>query len=142
MGRFLVASGVVAACMVWFKINDSKLPVGAQRLEFTCQPHRAAEIAEQYTTDEHRARVTRALVVDSAIFVPAYVVALSAGAGRKWTAAIAAAGLLDLVENGGIALEVHQKRYDLAPVVGTAAAIKWAIVLAAIGRSIVRYARR
>lgn len=142
MGRFLAASGIAAACFAWFKYNDSKLPVGAQRLEFTCEPHKAAEIAEEYKTPEQRARVTQALVVDSAVFIPAYVVALSSAAGSKWTPAIAAAGLLDLAENAGIAMEVHQKRYDIAPVVGTLAAIKWAIVLGAITKSIVRYARR
>lgn len=140
MNRFLIATTVITGCFAWFLHNDSKLPkgAGAQKLEFVRDPDKARETAAKYGIDD-RKRIRRALLVDSAIFVPAYVVALSEGAGRAWAPAIIAAGVLDLLENGGIALEVHKERYDLAPFVASAAAVKWLIVVAAIGTTIARY---
>src|SRR5213075_657901 len=42
------------------------------------------------------------------------------------------AGLLDYLENGGIALELWSGRFQVAPFTATAAYVKWTLILAVI----------
>lgn len=129
----IVLSGIVVfVTAVWFWWNDRKLPKKAQALEWIPSPRRAEEIATAYSASDRR-RVGLALIVDSLLFVPAYVMLLgSMQRGDTMVIALMIAGVLDWLENIGIWLEVKAARYGLAPFVAGCAYVKWAIVIASI----------
>lgn len=136
----IVLSGIVVfLCFVWFWANDRRLPKAAQALEWIPSPRKAEEVAKAYS-EADRKRVARALLVDSLVFVPAYVTFFSQfQKGDTMVIALIVAGVLDWIENAGIWMEVRHGRYRLAPLVAFCAYTKWAIVIASIIAPFWRY---
>ena len=112
----------------------------AQQLEWVPSPAVAECIVNEWRTHGFTGTVTRGIIIDTFAFIPSYVLLLMVSC--FWCAArladpqirraavvlgyaSAAAGVLDLVENAGMLIELHQKMFWLAPYTAGAAGLKW-----------------
>lgn len=136
----LATTGIAAAMIV---VNDTRLRElgfrSSAELEWLLDSGEAGKRVEAYQKKGVRGDVLRGLVLDTFLFIPAYVLLLAIGCFRVaagprlpllfgWAAV--AAGALDLVENSGILLEVTRHAYGAAPLTGIVCRVKWAIGIA------------
>lgn len=136
-----LATTVTAAAMIL--VNDTRLRElgfrSSAELEWMLDRDAVATRVQAYVAKGARGDVLRGLALDTFLFIPAYVLLLAIGCFRVapdarlpllfgWAAV--AAGVLDLIENSGILLEVTRHAYGMAPVTGVVCRIKWAIGIA------------
>jgi hypothetical protein len=133
----LAATGIAAAMIL---VNDTRLRDRGFRssaeLEWLFDREAVARRVGAYDDKGVTGDVLRGLALDTFFFIPAYVLLLAVGCFRVapdarlplffgWAAV--AAGVLDLIENSGILLEITRQVYSVAPLTGTVCRVKWLI---------------
>jgi hypothetical protein len=112
-------------------------------LEWVRTPSRAHAIVEAYDHADRVPTVTRGTLIDTFLFVPAYVTVLATacfwaarvltdpwttiGLALGWGAVVA--GGLDLIENAGILVEVRRGWVFAAPLTNAVCLAKWTLVV-------------
>lgn len=116
-------------------------------LEWIASPSAARQIVEDWDANGVRGIVARGVAIDFA-FIVAYVLCLLVALTRciavvpsiPWWAAVGKqfirwavlAGILDVIENVGILLELYPRAYALAPLIALVAIVKWMIVVVVV----------
>lgn len=146
---FAILLGVVALLGWAIFENDAALKdtctKGSAALEWVGSPAHAQQIVESWRKDGAIPIVRNGILIDFA-FIGAYVLCLivalkrcvltsiewwsDAGAKFVWWAVIG--GVLDVIENSGILLELYAGAYGLAPVIATVAIAKWVLLLTTV----------
>lgn len=138
---FSLAIAVAVVILFMLRIHDTRLREAGFRsngeLQRVFDPGAVKTRVEEYESKAVIGDVLRGLALDTFLFIPAYVLALAIGCFRVapvarlpmilgWAAVVA--GVLDLIENLGIVLEVTRKAYGIAPLTATASGLKWLLI--------------
>jgi hypothetical protein len=139
----LAERGIKAMGVVDGELTKHGQPRGA-KLEWVYRPTTAGEVIKGWKEASMLERVAEGLRLDTVSFIPFYpfsLFALALLAARawptdsvpyRWGIALAwgglAAGVLDLLENAGIWLELRRGLIALAPMTATVALLKWILI--------------
>ena len=121
-------------------LRDHSLPESSA-LEWPTRANEVQHIVGEYTKADAIGVVLRGVAIDTFLFIPSYAALLAvscfwaarslaipwAGVGLLLGWGGLLAGALDLLENGGIVLELVAKWSSVAPITGTLCRLKWTV---------------
>jgi hypothetical protein len=139
LAAFIISGGLLAWSDGGLKRDNYPR---SQRLQWVSSPSVAACVVQEWG-DHYKGAVARGILIDTFAFIPAYVALLAlccfwcakhldddqirrAAVRLGFVAVIA--GVLDLIENAGMLVQLYAHWFRVAPVTAAAADLKWVLV--------------